>query len=77
MKGLKAEIAGAFIEQASNHVADAGLAAWVLGRATAEGIFHRNQRDSGILQEPGFDTTRRDQALDLGRGKRPGGGKRI
>ena len=65
MEGLGIEIAGAFIEQAGDHVADAGLAGRVLGGAAGEGIFHRDQRHGGVLHEPGLDAAGRDQPLDL------------
>ena len=55
MEGLGIQIAGAFVEQVGDHVADAGLVGRILGRAAAEGIFHRNQRHGGVLHEPGLD----------------------
>ena len=70
MKGLGIEIAGALVEQAGDHVADAGFACRVLGGAAAEGIFHRDQGHGGVLHEPGLDAARRDQPLDLCRGVR-------
>lgn len=57
VEGLGIKVAGAFIEQIRNHVADAGLAGRILRRAAAEGVFHRNQRHGGVLHEPGFDTS--------------------
>ncbi len=70
MEGLGIEIAGTFVEQAGDHVADAGLAGRVLGRAAAEGIFHRDQGHGGVLHEPGLDAAGRDQALDFRGGMR-------
>ena len=70
VKGLGIEIAGAFVEQAGDQVADAGLAVRVLGGAAAEGIFHRDQGHGGVLHEPGFDTSRRDQPLNFCRSVR-------
>ena len=68
VKGLGIQIAGAFIDQIGDHIADAGFARRVLGRAAAEGIFHRDQGYGGVLHEPGLDTAGRNQMLDLGRG---------
>ena len=65
VEGLGIEIAGAFIEQAGDHVADAGLAGRVLRGAAAKGIFHRDQGHGGVLHEPGLDAAGRDQPLDL------------
>ena len=70
MEGLGIEVARAFIDQVGDHVADAGLVGRVLGRAAAERVFHRDQRHGGVLHEPGLDTARRNQMLDLGRGVR-------
>ena len=70
MERLGIEIARALIEQIGDHVADAGFAGRVLGRAAAEGIFHRDQRHGGVLHEPGLDAAGRNQTLDLGRGLR-------
>ena len=69
-KVLESRSLGALVEQAGDHVADAGLAGRVLRRAAAEGIFHRDQRHGGVLHEPGFDAARRNQVLDFGRGVR-------
>ena len=70
VKGLGIEIAGAFIEQAGDHVADAGLVGRVLRGAAAEGIFHRDQGNGGVLHEPGLDAAGRNQALDFCRSLR-------
>ncbi len=70
MIGLGIEIAGAFVEQVGDQIADAGLAGRILAGAAAEGIFHRDQRHGRILHEPGFDAAGRHQALDLGRSLR-------
>ncbi len=44
MESLGIEVAGAFIEQIGNQIADPGLVGGVLGRAAAEGVLHRDQR---------------------------------
>ncbi len=69
-EGLGVEIGGAFVEQAGDHVADARLVGRVLSRAARERIFHRHQRNGGVLNEPGLDTSRRHQMLDFRRCER-------
>ena len=70
VEGLGIEIAGPFVDQAGDHVADAGLAGRILARAAAEGILHRDHGDGGVLHEPGLDAAGRDQALDFRGGMR-------
>ena len=70
MERLGVEVAGAFVEQVGHQIADAGLVGRVLRGAAGEGIFHRDQRNGGVLHEPGFDAAGRNQVLDLGRGLR-------
>ena len=67
VKCLGIQIAGALVDQVGDEIANAGLVGRILGRAAAEGIFHRDQRHGGILHEPGFDAFRRNQMLDLRR----------
>ena len=65
MEGFRVEIARALVEQAGDHVADAGFAGRILRGAAAEGIFHRDQGHRGVLHEPGFDAARRHEALNF------------
>ncbi|KGJ71392.1 hypothetical protein BJA5080_08098 [Bradyrhizobium diazoefficiens SEMIA 5080] len=66
MKGLEVKFAGTFLEQPRNHVGYARSLSGILSRAAGEGIFHRDQWDSGVLHEPGFYAARRNQTLDPG-----------
>ena len=70
MKGLGIQIARTFIEQAGDHVADAGLAGGILRGAAAKGVFHRDQGHGGVLHEPGLDAAGGHQPLDFRRGER-------
>ena len=76
VEGLGIQFLGSLVEQAGDHVADAGLVGRILRRAAAEGIFHRDQRHGGVLHEPGLDAAGRNQALDLCRRVRRQGGER-
>ena len=63
---LGIEVARAFVEQVRRHVGDAGLVGRVLVGAAAEGELDRDQRQRGLVHQPGLDAARADDALDLG-----------
>src|SRR5260370_7594772 len=67
---LGIQIAGAFIEQIGDQIADAGLVGGILGSAAAESVFHRDQRHGSVLHEPGLDASRRNQMLNFCRSLR-------
>ena len=53
--GIK--IAGTFVEQVGDEMADAGFVGRVLRRTAAERVLHRNQRHGGVLHEPSLDAS--------------------
>ena len=63
MKRLGVEIARAFVEQAGEHGAGAGLALGILRGAAGKGKLHRDQRHGVILHQPGGDAAGADDVL--------------
>ena len=57
VKGPGIQIAGTFIEQVCDEMADAGFVGRILGRTAAERVLHRNQRHRGVLHEPRLDAS--------------------
>ena len=67
MESVGIEVAGALVKQVGHQIGDPWLVGRVLRAAAGEGIFHRDQRHGGVLDEPGLDAAGRGQMLDLGR----------
>jgi hypothetical protein len=58
VKGLGVQIAGTFIKQTADQIADPGLTGRVLARTAVERVFHRDQRHGRVLHKPGLDASR-------------------
>ena len=55
VEGLGIQISRAFVQRVGGEAAGAGFVGGVLRRAAGEGIFHRDQRHGGVLNQPGFN----------------------
>lgn len=66
LEGERVHVAGAFVQKAGHHVAQADAVFRIVGRPTVKREAHGDDRKRRLVDQPGLDAAGADDALHLG-----------